>query len=65
MLMRFAIAGLAMTLVAAAAYAVAPVKAVPTGPQSSNTTVVEKNRMWPVKGLITVEPCSLRACQEV
>lgn len=65
MLMRLVIAGLAMTLVAATAYAVAPIKAVSTGPQPANTIVVEKNQMWPVKGLITMEPCSLRACQEV
>ncbi len=32
----------------------------------ANMTVIHKtDALWPVKGYITVEPCTLRACQEV
>ncbi len=64
MLTRIAIAALAVALLTAGAGAVTSPKRVSAEPQPSRSTVVEKNQLWPVKGLITVEPCAVRACQE-
>ena len=30
-----------------------------------NVTVVNKNRVWPPAGLITVNPCNVRRCLDV
>ncbi len=50
-----------------AAGAVAVVAAVPesAGRVSENVTTISKNQAWPVKGLITMTPCAVAACQEV
>jgi hypothetical protein len=32
---------------------------------STNITAIAKNQAWPVKGLITMDPCAVAACQEV
>lgn len=61
MFTRIAVAALAMSLLGAGAYAVNPKT---PAPQSERTTIIEKNQTWPVKGLVTMDPCSIRACQE-
>lgn len=63
MLTRFAVMALAVTLLGAGAYAVnlETPKAISS---IERTTVIQKNQNWPVKGLVTMEPCSLRTCQE-
>lgn len=63
MLTRITIAVLALSLVGAGAYAMG--QAVEPEAPKQNVTVVEKNQSWPVKGLITMEPCKVRACLEV
>jgi hypothetical protein len=32
---------------------------------SANVTVIEKNRVWPLPGRITVEPCNASRCIDV
>ncbi len=61
---------LTMTAVALsllAAGAVAVIAAVPesAGRTSENVTTISKNQAWPAKGLITMTPCAVSACQEV
>ncbi len=58
------IAAAAIGLLAAGAVAVAAT--VPeTGVPAANVTVITKNKSWPIKGLITMDPCAITACQEV
>lgn len=34
-----------------------------TAPSAQNYTIIHKtNGTWPLKGMVSVEPCSLRAC---
>jgi hypothetical protein len=33
-------------------------------PVTTNYTIIHKNQAWPVKSLITVEPCKLVRCLE-
>lgn len=63
MFTRFAVAALAATLLGAGAYAV-NLEAPTAASQADRTTVIQKNQNWPVKGLVTMDPCSVRACQE-
>jgi hypothetical protein len=63
MLTRFAVMALAVTLLGAGAYAV-NLETPQATPSLERTTVIQKNQNWPVKGLVTMDPCSLRACQE-
>ena len=60
---RIAIAALALSLVGAAAYAVA--QAVEAKAPIQRMTIIEKNQSWPVKGLMTMDPCAALACLEV
>jgi hypothetical protein len=60
MITRIAMAALVLSLLGAGAYAVTT-----EGEAVSRTTVIEKNQVWPVKGLISMQPCALAACQEV
>ncbi|MGE0212357.1 MAG: hypothetical protein AB7S41_11730 [Parvibaculaceae bacterium] len=64
MFTRFAVAALALSLLGAGAYAVNLDKPQTAVSSNSRTTVIEKNQNWPVKGLVTMNPCSVRACQE-
>lgn len=63
MFTRFAVMALAVTLLGAGAYAV-NMETPKASSSVERTTVIQKNQNWPVKGLVTMEPCSLRACQE-
>ena len=63
MLTRFAVMALAVTLLGAGAYAV-NLETPKATSSIERTTVIQKNQSWPVKGLVTMEPCSLRTCQE-
>ena len=69
MLTRIAIAGLAISLLGASAFALAPVNApgespVPIAGQPSGQTVIEKNSVWPLKQLMSMDPCAVAICQE-
>ena len=72
MLTRFAIAGLAISLLGASAFALAPLEPV-KGPgmslgtsaaQPAGHTVMEKNSLWPLKQRMSVDPCGVAICQE-
>ena len=65
MITRITITALASVILAAAAYGIAPVK-----PQTAilvpvKSTIIEKNQAWPVKGLISMDPCASSFCQNV
>jgi hypothetical protein len=71
MLTRIAIAGLAISLLGASAFALAPLE--PKAPESSagtsvgqpaGHTVMEKNSVWPLKTRMSMDPCSVTICQE-
>ena len=69
MIIRTATAALALTIVAAgtfafAAGATATQKTHEFKPAAAMSTM-EKNQAWPVKGNITMEPCTMNFCQEV
>ena len=64
MLTRLAMAALAITLLGASAYALAPLEPVASEMQSLRTTVIEKNSVWPLKGLMSMDPCTVRTCLE-
>ena len=66
-LMSVRIAIVAMGLALVGACAVGPTADSPAAaePQPSRMTIIEKNQLWPVKGLITSNPCAVRVCQEV
>lgn len=67
MLTRIAIAGLAISLLGASAFALAPLE--PKAPETSvgqpaGHTVMEKNSVWPLKTRMSMDPCSVTICQE-
>ena len=72
MLTRIAIAGLAISLLGASAFALAPLepaKAPATSPgtsaaQPAGHTVIEKNSVWPLKTRMSMDPCTVTICQE-
>jgi hypothetical protein len=72
MLTRIAIAGLAISLLGASAFALAPLepaKAPEASPgttigQPAGHTVMEKNSVWPLKTRMSMDPCSVTVCQE-
>ncbi len=64
MFTRIAMAALALSLLGAGAYAVSLEAPATTARMVDRTTVIQKNQSWPVKGLVTMNPCSVRACQE-
>jgi hypothetical protein len=72
MLTRIAIAGLAISLLGASAFALAPLEPV-KGPdmsvgtsagQPAGHTVMEKNSVWPLKQRMSMDPCAVATCQE-
>lgn len=65
-MIRIATGALAVAFLAAGAFSEAPhsVEVVPAT-SVAKVTLVQKNQAWPIKGLITVEPCKLAHCQEV
>ena len=76
MLTRFTTAALAITLLGASAYGLAPLEpvtspvaslitsAVTSAEQPSGLTVIEKNSAWPLKTRMSMDPCTVRICQE-
>ena len=68
MLTRIAIAGLAISLLGASAFALAPLKPVKapetSAAQTAGETVMEKNSVWPLKTRMSMDPCSVTICQE-
>lgn len=72
MLTRIAIAGLAISLLGASAFALAPPEPI-KGPETNlgtsaaqpgGQTVIEKNSVWPLKTRMSMDPCSVTICQE-
>lgn len=72
MLTRIAIAGLAISLLGASAFALAPLEPVKAPETSLDTgvgqpagqTVMEKNSVWPLKQRMSMDPCAVATCQE-
>ena len=67
MLTRIAIASLAISLLGASAFALAPLE--PKAPeaisgQPAGHTVMEKNSVWPLKTRMSMDPCAVTICQE-
>jgi hypothetical protein len=65
---QFTIASLLAALTLLAAFAPVPTQAIGPAVESSqaNVTVIYKtNPNWPVRGLITQDPCAVRACQAI
>ena len=65
MFTRIAVTALALTALGAGAFAFTPVDPFKQDPKAARTTVFEKNQAWPIKGNITMDPCSQVACEEV
>jgi len=58
------VAGLAGALVILAAFS--PVAAPAMETNETNVTVIYKtNPNWPIRGMISLDPCDLRKCQEI
>ena len=65
MFTRIAVTALALTVLGAGAFAFSPTDPFKHDPQTTRTTVFEKNQAWPIKGNITMDPCALVTCTEV
>jgi len=60
----FTVVGVAGALVILAAFSSMPAPAMVTN--ETNVTVIYKtNPNWPIRGMISVDPCDIRKCQEV
>ena len=58
------VAGLAGALIVLAAFSPAPALDIETN--ETNVTVIYKtNPNWPIRGMISVDPCDVRQCQEI
>ena len=68
MLTRIAIAGLAISLLGASAFALAPLEPIKAPVTSAGLpaghTVMEKNSVWPLKDRMSMDPCAVTICQE-
>jgi hypothetical protein len=64
MLTRIAMAALAITLLGASAFALAPLEPVSGAKPDSGVTVIEKNSVWPLKQRMSMDPCTVAICQE-
>ncbi len=68
MLTRIAIASLAISLLGASAFALAPPEPVKapevSAGQPAGETVIEKNSVWPLKTRMSMDPCAVTICQE-
>ncbi len=57
-------AGMAGALIVLAAFSPAPALDIETN--ETNVTVIYKtNPNWPIRGMISVDPCDVRQCQEI
>ncbi len=63
MITRITITFLATVFLGAAAYAVVPEKSKTAVIIPLNTTTIEKNQLWPLKGNISLDPCAKVRCQ--
>lgn len=68
MFTRIATAALAVSLLGASAFALAPVgpdmsAKTGSGP-TAGVTVIEKNSVWPLKQRMSMDPCAVIICQE-
>lgn len=63
MITRIAITVLATAFLGAAAYAVVPAKSKTAVLIPINSTTIEKNQSWPLKGNISLDPCAKVRCQ--
>ncbi|VAW01450.1 hypothetical protein MNBD_ALPHA08-323 [hydrothermal vent metagenome] len=63
MITRIAITVLATAFLGAAAYAVVPGKSKTAVLIPINTTTIEKNQAFPLKGNIALDPCAKVRCQ--
>ena len=67
MITRLTIAAMTTAFLAVSAYAVAPMQqqsAVLIPVKPVNSTVVEKNSSWPLRGNISMQPCKLSHCEQ-
>ncbi|MFW6028462.1 MAG: hypothetical protein ACOC9Q_02950 [bacterium] len=66
MLTRIATAALAVSLLGASAFALAPLQPVtgPAGAAQPGETVMHKNSAWPLKDRMSMDPCTVTMCQE-
>jgi len=65
MVIRIAVTVLATVFLGAAAYAVVPEKSETATLVPLNNTTIEKNQIWPLKGNISLDPCTNVFCQNV
>lgn len=63
MIIRLAVTVFATAVLGAAAYAVVPEKSQTAVLIPLNTTTIEKNQNWPVKGNISLDPCEKVRCK--
>jgi len=63
MVIRIAVTVLTTAFLAAGAYAFAPEKSALTSLSPQNSTTIEKNQIWPLKGNISLDPCTNVYCQ--
>jgi hypothetical protein len=68
MLTRVATAALAISLLGASAFALAPLdpakSAITAAEPPEGMTVIEKNSAWPLKSRMSMDPCAVTICQE-
>ena len=63
MIIRITVMVLATILLGAGAYAVVPEKSASATLVPLNSTTIEKNQVWPLKGNISLDPCVNVYCQ--
>jgi len=64
MIKIFTVAGLAGALVILAAYSPVSAPAMETS-ETTVTVIYKTNPNWPIRGMMSVDPCDLRECQEI
>ncbi len=62
MFIRFAVTAVATVFLGAAAWAVVPYKSESAVLVPLNSSTLEKNSSWPIKGQISLDPCEKVAC---
>ena len=65
MLTRIATAALAISLLGASAFALPPLGPIKSlVDTATGMSVMKKNSAWPLKGQMSMDPCTVRLCQE-
>ena len=64
---RLTAAGLAGALIIFAAFSsmAAPVSETLESNETNVTVIYKTNPNWPIRGMMSVDPCDLRQCQEI